>query len=759
MHQIFLGVLRARLWIVGAFVLLTAAGIYGALRLPTDSAIDRLIVPDDPVARATAEFERVFPEGDQALLMLEAPDPLSPDTLRAADHLEHELSKIAHVEPHSLITLFSHGTQKGEITDSQAQQLRKFATGTKLFRRAGLLGDNYIGIALELRVNSPAERNTVLAAIDALVLPLDKAGKPFTAVRRVGSPWLDAWLESQTGSATKRSMPLFGIFLMTLVVLVYRSWRVLLAVILTLGAVVAMAVGQAYIFGWTNTVVSALVPLTVMVTTTATLVYLHSRFMEPDDAPTLLEHHARALTNKFLPSTASMFATAVGFAALAVSDIRPVREMGVWTACGLVIAWVGCFTLFPALQSLLKTPVRTERASAGTVFPRFVDFLVPATDRYRWLFVVGALLLMLCGAAALFGIPGKVPPLSLETDALTYVNPKERVAQDTRRFQDSNGLDVMDLWVQTPPGHALDPEFLRAIYLLTQRLEKSQGITAVDGPTSVLTWERYIESGSDQLPTDAAAWPKLAEDLEQITLTEPGARSYIDVKDLASVRLDIRGRGEYFGRHGSIEAFLKKTWAEVQASEPALREARGRLVGKGVVSGEITTRLLPTLTESFALTASVIFTAFLLVFRSPSARLMTMIPSVFAILSVFIVMRLVGIPLNIATILIGSTVLGATENDQIHFFYHYHEGLEMNGSTATALRHAMLIAGRPILFATLINASGFLALALSDLPPMRQFGIVSSSAFVLALLADFTALPGALWILSRNKRNTHLTSH
>jgi uncharacterized protein len=69
----------------------------------------------------------------------------------------------------------------------------------------------------------------------------------------------------------------------------------------------------------------------------------------------------------------------------------------------------------------------------------------------------------------------------------------------------------------------------------------------------------------------------------------------------------------------------------------------------------------------------------------------------------------------------------------------------------------MLIAGRPILFATLINASGFLALALSDLPPMRQFGIVSSSAFVLALLADFTALPGALWILDRFERKT-LTS-
>ena len=749
MHQIFLGVLRARLWIVAVFVLLTAAGIYGASKIPTDSAIDRLIVPGDPISQATEEFEKVFPEGEQALLMLESPDPLSLGSLRSAADLERQLAKIPHVEPHSLLTLFSRGNSgSGDITAPQAEQIKKFATGTQLFRRAGLLGDHYLGIAVELRVKSPEERNAALAGIDALVVPLDQASKPFTAIRRVGSPWLDAWLEKQTGVATQRSMPLFGIFLIVLVILVYRSWRALLAIVLTLGAVVALAVGQAHLFGWTNTVVSALVPLTVMVTTTATLVYLHSRFMEPDDAPTLLEHHARALENKFLPSTASMFATAVGFAALAVSDIRPVREMGIWTACGLIIAWVGCFTLFPALQSLLKTPLRKERASAGRLFPAFVEFLVPATRRYRWAFVTGALVLMLCGAAALFGIPGKLAPLELETDALTYVNPKERIAQDTRRFQDANGLDVMELWVQTPPGHAMDPEFLRAVYLFTQGLEKSPGITAVDGPTSVLTWARYIESGSDQLPTDATDWQKLADDLEQITLTEPGARSYIDVKDLASVRIEIRGRGEYFGRHGSIEAFLNKTWSGFQAAHPELHDVRGRLVGNGVVSGEITTRLLPTLTESFLLTAGVIFCAFLLVFRNASARLMTMIPSLFAILSVFLVMRLGGIPLNIATILIGSTVLGATENDQIHFFYHYHEG-RASGSTAAALRHALLIAGRPILFATLINASGFLALALSDLPPMRQFGIVSSSAFILALLADFTALPGALWMLSR----------
>ena len=54
-------------------------------------------------------------------------------------------------------------------------------------------------------------------------------------------------------------------------------------------------------------------------------------------------------------------------------------------------------------------------------------------------------------------------------------------------------------------------------------------------------------------------------------------------------------------------------------------------------------------------------------------------------------------------------------------------------------------------YATLINASGFLALAFSNLPPMRQFGIVSAIAFGFSMLADFTALPAALWVFLRQR--------
>jgi predicted RND superfamily exporter protein len=94
-------------------------------------------------------------------------------------------------------------------------------------------------------------------------------------------------------------------------------------------------------------------------------------------------------------------------------------------------------------------------------------------------------------------------------------------------------------------------------------------------------------------------------------------------------------------------------------------------------------------------------------------------------------------------------VLGTSENDQIHFFYHY--GEKSKESTEAGLRHTLLISGKAIFYATMINAGGFLAFALARLPPIRQFGILSSVAFVLSMLADFTALPAALWLVYRDK--------
>ena len=100
---------------------------------------------------------------------------------------------------------------------------------------------------------------------------------------------------------------------------------------------------------------------------------------------------------------------------------------------------------------------------------------------------------------------------------------------------------------------------------------------------------------------------------------------------------------------------------------------------------------------------------FLVVFRSGRERLLAMIPSVFALLVTFLGLRVAGGSLNVATIIIATTVLGTTENDQLHFFHHMHERagapLEIAAPPCVARRRPR---GR---VRDLINAVGFLGLA------------------------------------------------
>ena len=717
-----------------------------ALRVRSDNSVDRLIVEDDADAKETRAFQAMFPEGDYVVLLAEADDPYDPAVLARVDEIERALTALGpQVRPLSARTIWRQ-THPAE----DAAGFKAFATGTDLLRRQGLVGDGVLGIPMEIRAETADALGGALDRVDAVLRPFEERPAPLAALRKIGRPYVDRYLSRETRRSTLLYMPLFGVFIVVLNLFLYRSFRTLLAFLVTIAVTVVLTEATAGALGYVSTIVSSLVPMTVLITCTATLVYIHSLYVARPEGRGAEEHHVFTLRNKLLPCTASIFAAAVGFAALSVSGIRPIREMGLWVAAGMGWTWITAFTLFPALERALRTPTQSERRTAGAWWPLVVARLPGATYRARWVFVPASLVLMLLGLGALLGVPGHLEPMRLETDALDYIDPDLPIVRDTRRFEATmSGLSVTEAWVKIPDGRALDPEVLRGLHTFARLLETDPRVGSVVGPTTLLQWVRYVGGQGDALPDDPASWPKLAADLEQLLLARPELRGYVDVGTLGNVRLRVITRAG-FGGYESLRTYVRARWDEAVRQNPALAGGSLSIVGEGILQAKISHYLVPTLTESFALTAAVIFFAFLLVFRSASARVMAMIPSLFAILTMFLVMRVTGIALNVATILIASTVLGASENDQIHFFYHFQEG-KGRGGTADALRHALTVSGRAIVFATLINAGGFLALALSPLPPMRQFGLVSSSAFLLSMIADFTALPAALWLISRDR--------
>jgi hypothetical protein len=513
-----------------------------------------------------------------------------------------------------------------------------------------------------------------------------------------------------------------------------------------------MTVGFVGVTGGTFTIVSSLVPMTILITCTATLVYLHSRFVEvPDDTRDIDEHQAIALANKFVAATASIFATAVGFAALAVSEIRPIRELGLWVAAGLVLTWITVFTLFPALQKALNTPTEKERKTAGQWFVTFTRWLPFWSYRWRWLLVPGALVLCGVGAIALFGIPGLLKPMELQTNAIEYIPHDSALYKDTKKLEEQiAGLSITEVWLSGKPGSVSDAPVLRGLAGFSDALEADGKIGTVIGPTVMLRSLRYVSGQGDKLPDKEEELEAVGGMLETLLPKEQMLQSFVD-KKLAQTHLSVITKTVDYKGFLELDKTIRAKWKEAVAKNPELAGFKLEIVGLAPLQAKISQLLVPTLTQSFGLTVVIIFVAFLLVFRSGPARLMAMIPSLFAILVMFLVMRLLNMNLNVATILIASTVLGTSENDQIHFFYHFQEARNAGCTTEQALRHTLGIAGRAIFFATIINAGGFLAFAFSTLPPVRQFGILSAIAFLLSMIADFTALPAALWMVFREK--------
>jgi uncharacterized protein len=751
LQAVFRFIVARRFWCVALYALLVPLAVHQALRVTSDNSIDRLIVQSDEDFRSNRDFQRLFPEGEQVVLLVEATDPYAPEALARLDQIERRVGSIPRVETFSALALYDRTHPGSRGSNGWEDDFRRFATGTDLLRKQGLAGDDFQGIALDLAIKGTDERDETLRAIDRALRPFESGSAGSRRIRRIGGPYVDAYLEAEATRASGIYFPLFGVFVVVMNLALYRSARTLLAFLLTLAVSVALTVGVGRTMGFVFTIVSSLVPLTILVTCTAALVYIQSRFVECPEGTPVGEHQVFALADKFVATTASIVAAAIGFAALAVSGIRPIREMGLWVSAGLVLTWMVVFTLFPALQTILGTPVVRRRTPAGRRLVRFFAALPAWSYRWRWIMLPTAALLMTGGVLSVTGVPGLVRPLHLETDTLEYIDKDLPLYQDMRRFEQAvSGLSLIQAWVTTPAGAVVNPDVLRGLDLFARGLEGDRRVGSVTGPTTLLRFTGYVAGRGDRLPDDPAAWPALAARLEELLLQEPGARAFVDVGSLADARLSIVYRDRDFKGVQDLKDFLRGAWDVATAQAPALRDCRMRVVGQGLLQAKIGEYLVPTLTESFGLTVAIIFVAFLVVFRSGAARLLALIPSVFAILVMFLVMRLTSIPLNVATILIASTVLGASENDQIHFFYHFQEA-RGGGSTEDALRAALIIAGRAILFATLINAFGFLALALSRLPPMRQFGIVSSSAFVLSMLASLTILPSALWVVYRER--------
>ncbi|MDH5477303.1 MAG: efflux RND transporter permease subunit [Nitrospinota bacterium] len=130
--------------------------------------------------------------------------------------------------------------------------------------------------------------------------------------------------------------------------------------------------------------------------------------------------------------------------------------------------------------------------------------------------------------------------------------------------------------------------------------------------------------------------------------------------------------------------------------------------------------------------------------------LIAMIPNLTPIVMALAMIKILGMPLDMFTMLTGSIALGLAVDDTIHFMHNFRRYHHEEGDVPEAVRQTLLGTGRAMLATTIVLSTGFFIFMFAEMHNLINFGLITGFAIIMALLADFLLAP-ALMALAHPK--------
>lgn len=156
------------------------------------------------------------------------------------------------------------------------------------------------------------------------------------------------------------------------------------------------------------------------------------------------------------------------------------------------------------------------------------------------------------------------------------------------------------------------------------------------------------------------------------------------------------------------------------------------------------TELLTGLFKSLELAFVLIAVVMMLVLRSFSAGLLSMIPNLFPVVVIFGAMGWMGILVDVGTMMTASVALGVAVDDTVHYLRWFRMGLDHGYDRKGAAMEAYERCATAMSQTTLIAGLGLSVFALSTFTPTQRFGYMMLALLLAAVFGDLIFLPALL---------------
>ncbi len=772
--------------VIVVILLLLAAPISHVPQIKMDTSTEGFMHPDDPVLLTYNEFRAQFGRDERIVLAIKSDDIFTVDFLTTLRDLHEELEeKVPYLD--DITSLYNVRNTRGEgdklITDDllepmpttevQVAVIKKQAMASHFYKDLLLsqdgkmttivietdayshvgevelsaedafdegFGDDNATVTEKERMFLSDQENAELLKIVHVIV--DRYKEKGLEIYVAGSPAVNNSLKAQM----KADMQKFTrITFLIIIIFLFAIFRRISAVVYPLIVIILSLLTTVGMMSWVGAAFklpTQIVPSLLLAVSVGATVHILSIFFDAlNKHGNKKEAISHTLRHSGLAIAMTSVTTAIGVGSFSGSEVAPISDLGIFASFGVMVSLLLTLTLLPALLSITNLKQKPKKVIGK--FDELMGILALFPIKYYKGILIGSAILV---AFSLFA----ASQVHLSHNPLYWFQPDNENRVSTEVIDAKmNGTVTIEVVIDTGVENGWnDPERLRKLNAMSARMEAYVDThTHIGKVVSLASIVKETNRALHENKEEAYVIPKDASLVSQELLLFENSGSD-DLEDVVD------------SQFSKARVTIKLPWTDAIKAVGVLEYVKNEAIKTFPKDKVDSTGMIPLLinTLSNAVHSSVAsyFIAFvlisfmmMLILGSVRMGLLSMIPNLAPIIVGLLLMYMFSIPLDMFTLLIGSIAIGLVVDDTIHFLHNFRRYYLETGDSEKSIQMTFLTTGKAMVITTIVLSLGFYSYLMADMISVQNFGFLTGTVIVFALLSDLLLAPALMIVAAK----------
>lgn len=696
----------------------------------------------DPAVELSTYISEEYGGNLLAMVAVETENLFSPDTLRQLAQLTENLGEVEGVASATSITnIVDIREEDGwleigslididDLTQSKEaiQKLKDYIMSKDMYKGKLLSADGTTALVV-CQIEEGIDKVKIAKTIKEWgeKLPIDAnlyyGGQPF-------------YLLEISNTIVKDLITLVPLVSLLIIAVLYLSFRTLWGVLLPLLSVLISIVWTLGIMSIAKiplSIISDVIPVILIAVGSAYSIHMLNKFYEINSSVSHPQKAKEALKKIGLPIILAAITTVAGFISFIFgSYLTMIQQFGFFTSLGVFFALLISITLVPVLLSMTKSKAARSGKKVGSApfFAGLADWI----NRTKHWIVGGSILIIII---ALLGIPR----IERKVDILDYFKPESSIRQTEEKILNKKFGGSIPLQILIR-GDIQNPAVLNDI---KQVQDYVRSLQHVNNPFSVVD----IIMELNEAMGDGRRIPESQEKIANLWF-------FIDGQDIVEQMVN-QDKTEALIQATTVYAQMDEITDLVDKIDDFIAELDSQVctfaqTGMHAIYKNLDQSLMKSQFQSLFISLGLILVIVSLLLGSLLGGIIGLVPIIFTLIIIFGFMGYVGIPLDIATVLVASISVGIGIDYAIHFISRFRNELSSNQDRLAALKETLTTSGKGILINMLTVTGGFLVFLLADLVPLQRFGASVALTMLSSGFASLLVLPAITLLLKKDNK-------